>query len=700
MASQQQKKQEMNGSWTEFAGDLWRSKFIVFLFVFAAGVIGIFVAMWTRPVYEANALVQVMSKGGGLTSLLGDIGSFLSTGSPAETEIELIKSRRVMEPAIESSGIRNRATPVGFWNRLLRREGRVYLKSLYLPDTMSLPESRRNKPWILLAEDNSHFILRDDLGQKVLTGVTGTSYAFPYLGDSVKINVMRMETRKNEKFEIRQIPLDVAVETFGKSFTASERGKKTGMIQLVYQDEYPDRACAFIDSVAHIYARLNEAQSVDNAQKTLTLLEQQAPAAKQKFDSSAAALNAYRKRIGSADIAAETQITLETRTRLQEQILTLQQQRQEKVRLFSESHPAVKTLDTQIASLQKELSNTGSEVKKLPLAQQEIVELTGAVELNQAMYINMLTKIQQLRLIVSGDPGSARIIDPAKAQRSPVKPKRKVMVLISLFLGFCAASVFVSAWKKVHGGVKSARVIEKNLGINIYSRIPRVDRLFKNGMLPLPVVDNPLDEISERLRRTLFSVELSMLKEPSVLTVASPHALAGKSFVAANLGILFAQAGKKTLIIDTNFHKGSMTVAFKCPKAEGLAEVLMGFIPENQAIQSTNVNGLSVLTSGKVLASPSEILRSMKFSNFIDGIKSKFDIIIIDTPPMSLSVNAVLASRVADELLLVIEYGRDSLDSIRDSMAALSADKTHLHKSIVLNKYKFRRQENSEDENL
>lgn len=698
MAVAQQKKDGKNNSWTELVGDLWHHKFIVFLFVFVAGVIGVFVAMWTRPVYEANALVQVESKGGGLTSLLGDIGSFLPTGSPAETEIELIQSRRVMEPAIESSGIRNRATPVGFWNRLLHHEGRVYLSSLYLPDTSVLPEKRRDKPWILLAEDTSHFVLCDDLGKKVLDGVTGVSYAVPYQGDSVKINISRMKTRKNQKFEIRQIPMDIAMETFGKSFNASERGKKTGIIQLVYQDEYSDRACTFIDSVAYIYARLNESQSVDNAQKTLMLLEQQVPGVKQKFDSSAAALTAYRKRIGSADIAAETQIALETRTRLQEQILELQQQRQEKVRLFDESHPAVKSLDIQIANLQKELSSTGYGVKKLPTAQQEIVELTSAVELNQTMYINMLTKIQQLRLVVSGDAGNARIIDLAKAQRLPVKPKRRVIVLISLFLGFCAASAFVSVWKNVHGGVKSARVIEKSLGVNVYSQIPKVDGYSKSEMIPFPVIDDPHGEISESLRKVQFSVELSMLKTPCVLAVASSHALVGKSFVTANLGILFAQSGKKTLIIDSTFYKSSIVTAFKCPRKEGLAEVLMGLIPKDQAIQNTRINGLSVLASGKMLASPAEILRSAKFPSFIDEIKSEFDVIIVDTPPVSLSLNAVPVCRVANEMLLVIEYDRDSLDSIREGLATLSADNASLHKSIVFNKYKFNKQESFEDE--
>lgn len=696
MAAERQQKESNN--WIELINNLWRNRLFVVLFVFVSGVVGVFVAMWMRPAYEANALVEVESKGGGLSSFLGDIGSLLSTGgSPAETEIELMQSRRVIEAAVESSGVRNSVSPVGFWNRLLHREGRVDLKVLSLPDTSVMPELRRGMPWLLVAKDSSHFILQDDLGKKVLEGVPGVLYAVPYQGDSVKIEVRLMKARKMQKFAVQQIALDDAVESLEKSIKVTERGKKTGIIELVYQNQYPDRACFVINAIVSNYLALNSVQSVETAKRTLDLLEQQEPEARRKLDSSLAGLSAYRTRIGSADIAAETQITLETRTRLQEQILALQQQRQEKVRLFSEDHPAVKTLDAQISKLQGKLSSTGSQVKELPSAQQRILELSKSVELDQLMYTNMLTRIQQLKLIVSGEAGTASVIDPAKAKSSPVKPKKKMLVLIFMFFGFCAAAMFVSVRKNMHNGVTHAGTIQRELNVNVYARIPGDSgHRKKTPVEPLPVIGKPAGAEAEALRRLHASLALSMPGAPFVITVAGLSPLVGKSFVTMNLGVLFAKAGKRTLIIDTNFYRETIAATFNCNSKPGIAEVLTGVIPEDAAVQKTSVADLSVISAGEMLASPSEMFESSKFSKLLESMRAHFDVIILDTPPLSLTNDAAVLCGLSDELLLVVECHKHSLDSIRDGLNLLTRDKPLLKKAVVLNKYRFLKTERQE----
>src|SRR5690554_8097988 len=95
--------------------------------------------------------------------------------------------------------------------------------------------------------------------------------------------------------------------------------------------------------------------------------------------------------------------------KLQQQILELQQKKEEAVRLFNDAHPMVMTMDRQIESIRSELSGMSMQVRKLPAKQQEILRLTSEVELDKLLYTNMLNNIQQLRLVSAGEMGSVQI---------------------------------------------------------------------------------------------------------------------------------------------------------------------------------------------------------------------------------------------------------------------------------------------------
>ena len=110
------KNQDETNELAELVNDLWKNRIAVCLFLLLSGIIGVFAACWIRPVYEVNALLQVETKGKGASAsaMMGDLGSLFAAASPAETEIELVKSRRVMGAAVEASRLQNVAVPLGF----------------------------------------------------------------------------------------------------------------------------------------------------------------------------------------------------------------------------------------------------------------------------------------------------------------------------------------------------------------------------------------------------------------------------------------------------------------------------------------------------------------------------------------------------------------------------------------------------------
>lgn len=138
----------------------------------------------------------------------------------------------------------------------------------------------------------------------------------------------------------------------------------------------------------------------------------------------------------------------------------------------------------------------------------------------------------------------------------------------------------------------------------------------------------------------------------------------GKSFVSKNLAAVYAMNGKKVLLIDADMRKGVIRSA----KHAGLTDVLSGKESWRDVVADTKCEGLFVLGCGKRLLSPSELLRRDTFKNVLEEMKAEYDLIIVDTPPVSMVTDAELIYPLADFVLLVIHYASDSLSQIKENV--------------------------------
>ena len=677
----------------EFIKELVKNWTIMVPCFLLSGIIGVFVAMWIRPVYQVDALLQIESKNSKSAGLMGSLGSLFATSSPAETEMELIRSRQVMGSAVEKMHLDLIAVPQNKMDRLLHREGRIDLSNFSIP-VERLTKDEVDEPWIVEAKDSlGSFDLFDCNGEKVLSGVAGQTYHFAYRGDSASFGIFRAEVRKGQTFEVSKMKRLDAIASFRSAFDVKEKGKKTGILEFSYQDIYPDRGVEILNEVASSYLRQNVEERNAEAQKTLEFLEQQLPGVKAQMDSSLLNLNTYRNRVGSVDINAETQLVLQRRMKLQQDILSLQQKKQEAIRLFHAEHPTVKTLEDQENALKRELAGTSSEVRKLPATQQEVLKLQNEVELSKVMYTSLLNNIQQLRLVSAGEVGSVRVIDFAEQVTKPTKPKKKMVVCLALFLGFLFGAMIVSIKSKFSSGVKSASFIEKETGFTVYAKVPKGNPKGTKGTRPLAVVE-PDDVAVESLRALRSSLEFSMMDEGgSVVGVSGLIPGVGKSFISVNLAALFAGLGKKVLLIDADLRKGRLHKEFGIKRGNGLSQVLLREVKAEDVIHSTEVENLFVIPCGNVPANPAELLGSKHYVELIEEFKKGYDLVIVDTPPIMLVTDAALACRVAAQIVMVIEYNKHSIEAIKDGMAQILKGNSSAHASIVINKYEHSRTE-------
>ena len=675
-----------DSDYLEFFNDLLKNWKIMGFCLFISGVIGVFVALWIRPVYKVDALLQIESKNSKSASMMAGLGSLFATTSPAETEIELIKSRQIIGDAVDKMCLQYSATPLNKIDRLLHREGRMDINQFEVPWD-KVPEKERNQPWFAVIKDSTTFDLLDHNHKKVLTGVVGQTYREPYAGDTVVFSVFSMNVVPGQKFELNKKNRLNAIDSFKGAFDVKEKGKKTGILEFSYQDIYPDRATKILNEIATTYLRQNVEQRNAEAQKTLEFLEKQLPEVKAQMDSSLLKFNTYRNKVGSVDINAETRLVLENRTKLQQDLLALQQKKQSAIRLFQPEHPTIKTLEEQEATLKRELAMNSSATKKLPATQQEVLKLTNEVEMSKIMYTTMLNNIQQLKLVSAGEVGSVRIIDFAEQVNKPSKPNKKIIVLIALLMGFAFGAAIVILKSKFSIGVRDAHFIERETGFSVYAKVPKGNPNGTKGTRPLAVVE-PDDVAVESLRALRSSLEFSMEENARpIIGVSGLIPGVGKSFISVNLAALCAGLGKKVLLIDADLRKGRLHKEFGIKRGKGLSQVLLHTATTEEVISKTEVENLDIMPCGNVPSNPSELLGSKHYTNMIDTLEKQYDLIIVDTPPIMLVTDAALACRSASQIVMVIEYNKHSIDAIQDGMQQLLKGNSGAHACFVINKY-------------
>lgn len=183
---------------------------------------------------------------------------------------------------------------------------------------------------------------------------------------------------------------------------------------------------------------------------------------------------------------------------------------------------------------------------------------------------------------------------------------------------------------------------------------------------------SPVSEMFRTLRTNIQFMNAD--KQLKTLLITSTLPEEGKSWVAANLAITFAQAGKRVLIVDADMRKGRQFNIFDVSPIPGLSNYLSGVVEEKEKqehniedfIQDTDVDNLFILTSGSVPPNPSELLVSERMLGLLDWVKQIFDIVIFDGTPSLLVTDATILSRIVDSTIIVTAHNETKLDNVEE----------------------------------
>lgn len=195
---------------------------------------------------------------------------------------------------------------------------------------------------------------------------------------------------------------------------------------------------------------------------------------------------------------------------------------------------------------------------------------------------------------------------------------------------------------------------------------------------------NPRSPISEQYRTLRTNMEFSSVdKELKTIMVTSSSPSEGKSMTTANLAVVYAQQGKKVLLIDADLRKPTVHYTFRLDNLRGLSNILVNEARLEEAAYATGINDLDVISSGPIPPNPSELLGSRRMESFIQEASKLYDYIIFDTPPVLAVTDAQILANIVDGTILVIRSGQTESELAIKAKEALEPAKAKLLGAVL-----------------
>ncbi len=326
----------------------------------------------------------------------------------------------------------------------------------------------------------------------------------------------------------------------------------------------------------------------------------------------------------------------------------------------------IKEIAAEIEALLANPDRTAAEEASLTAYQEQMAGLTSTLatllSLSTNSSVNLLT-----------------LVNPAQAPLEPSSPKVLLNTILGGALGLLVAIGIAYAMRRLDDTIKTPDDIEVVTGLPLLGTIVRMpgdrDRALRYRLAALLYPRSPA---AEGIRHVRTNLEFAQGDKPlRSLLVASSVPGEGKTVIAANLAIAFAQAGRTTCLIDADLRRPAVHEAFGLPNEHGLSSLLRGEKTTFESVtHETEVPGLTVMTTGPLPPNPAELLVSPRMRAITSEVLKKVDLIVLDSPPLQAVTDAAILSSLVDGTLLVTASGRTRRGSLlhgRDALQRVGA---------------------------
>ncbi len=763
---------------------LHRRRYVVIISFLAIFLFTVIFSLFRTPVYEAETTIYLEegSKSGGF---LGDIG-LLGPGSTIGAEIEVIKSRSIAEKVVGDLGLDVRIDddpyPSLFSMMIFGKgytaggvEGRR-IKSIYIhPDgyyeifQLKLsPVYREKELYIEFVNNEGGFVVKDKKGNEIARGESGK----PLEENGISLILVNSSTPKGHRVKLKKVDFTEAAEGIQKRIKVQKMGDRTPgpstVLKIAYQDADPVRAMHVANAIARAYQEKRIERRSKEAQQTESFLAEQLERVRESLGTSEKRLGEFKTKEGIVELSKSAEslveriaelekdrvlISLDLRSarnlyrrliesqgsnkefilstaaspdpiigQLAQTLSQLEVKRQAMLQEFTERHPEVAAIDSQIKELKNRILLTvknsidglekrqetienaikenESNLKKLPGAERELAIMTRSFRTNEEIYLLLLKKYEEARIARAATVANMDIVDPAILPLFPVKPRLKINLPLGATVGLMFGCFLAFFLEYLDDSIKDEEDVKNAVNLPIFATIPHDSAHDGKKSLFLPgreqrrerrliSLDDRKSVVAEAYRSFRTNIQFTGIdKSAKSYLITSPGSGEGKSTITANLGIVLSSLGSRVLIVDADLRKGRLHEIFKLNNSQGLSIVLSSDIRWDEVVKETQHDGLFLLPSGPYPPNPSELLASRRMKEFMSLARERFDYVLYDSPPVILVSDACIIGTSVDGIFIVARAGTTGRNALRKAREILPSPPYNVY-GVILNDMEF-----------
>ena len=726
---------------------IYRYKLMIILLVILFGAASSFYAYFKPNVYKAFSTVEVGIEPGSFAGGQDMLTMATESGSMnADTEMEIIRSRFLSQKALEEVNFSHK-----YYTTRRFKEVELYKNSPFVVgmnkgygisfDFYPVDE----KTYRLVVKD------AEDENESIWSYDETHVYDKEIVTEHFHLNIVKTKEPKDAQYRfVIMDPVDMGAYV-QEGISVNQTSKKSTILQISYSDNIALRAQEATDALSRAYIDQSIDKKTKEATRKLAFIDKQLKKITENLKGSAVKLEEFKRTSNTVDLSAkaeniirhmseqETKLTeiaiqeemlrslykqvkagknLESITvvgaemgkstlsptiqKLQEAIMTKKVLRES----YTELHPEVrklrktivqlkkvivatiKSLNTSIKErkslLQKSIAKEQKLLNKLPADERMFGQLQRKFVVNEKVYSYLLEKRLETEIIKASTVSKNRIIDAALLPEDPIKPKRKLIVLVGLILGLILGIALAFLREFLDDRIKNEDDINNIGDIPIAGLIPNI----QGDSDKLKVFLSPKSAVAEAFRNLRTNLQfMSHYKSAHTIAVTSTVGGEGKTTVCINLAGIMSMAGKKTVLLNLDMRKPTLHEKFNLSNKQGMSTLLSGSTNLGKVIQKTEYENLDVITSGPIPPNPSELIQSELMEKLLDKLKEVYDVIILDTPPVGLVVDAKTLMHYVDTSIYVLRAGYSKKGYLR-SIREISSIKEIQGLSILLNDVK------------
>lgn len=452
-------------------------------------------------------------------------------------------------------------------------------------------------------------------------------------------------------------------------------GEKTNLVEVTFNSVNPEFAAEIANALVEAYIEQGLDSQLNRSQQTSQWLSQRIDDLKVTLDTAQQNLQRFLIQEDMLDSSRTNQITTAELQSLNQEYLSARAKLDELGKRYGARHPKMTEARAEVNAAKRRLDSKSRTISTSREKEIELNRLERDVEVNQELYEAFLAKFKEADLSSSSSKvASARIVDKALPPGGPIYPQKQTIIITWTMGGLLLGIGLAFLREQLDSTFKNGRVIEEKLGLPLFGIVQTMAQ--SATAVERYYLSNKRSVFSEAINHIRTGVMYSNVDNPpKVIVITSSVQSEGKTTVASNLALSYAQLGP-TLLVDADLRRPRLKHIIDTDTTTGLVDYVASVVAFEDCVrQDKEEKDLYILKSGTTPPNPLELLASDKFRHIISELREKFSYIIIDTAPVLPASDAVVLGQLCDALLMVVQSDRTTHHMARDAIKRLNASK-------------------------